>query len=96
MNDNVKKKSSVGVLWDDNFARSFIKNIEHPLFYVTYSLLLTMMFHVVSGNNPTEFLELFFAPYFKVLFQNHMLFQSTQPPSLGKGVTQVCHEVARE
>ena len=42
------------MLWEDNFARSFTKNIEHPLFYVTRSLLLTMTFQVISGNNPNQ------------------------------------------
>lgn len=42
------------MLWEDNFARSFTKNIEHPLFYVTHSLLLTMAFWVITGNNPNQ------------------------------------------
>lgn len=38
------------MLWEDNFARSFTKSIEHPLFYVTHSLLSTMAFWVITGT----------------------------------------------
>ena len=54
-----------------------------------------MLFPVVSGNDSLEFLELIFAPYLKVLLQNHVLCQSRQPTSLGRVVTHIFHEVAR-